>query len=141
MNKRNGTGGPRIIPVGEELPPMDDGPPPKESHHNGRKGKPADVKAKVGERFGVLNAFVDVALADLTRAEIVVWLILYRDTRDGVVQISWDGLANRGGLNRRHVGRAIASLKDRGLIKLVRRGGVQRGSSRYRVQGLPREVK
>ena len=76
---------PRVIPVGAELPPMDaPAPAPSSRTDRGRpKGKPAGGKAKAGERFAVLNAFVDFSLADLTRAEIAVWLVLYRDTGNG----------------------------------------------------------
>ena len=38
-------------------------------------------------RFETLNAFVDDGMADLSRAELAVWLILYRDTqRDGTAR-------------------------------------------------------
>jgi DNA-binding transcriptional ArsR family regulator len=87
----------------------------------------------------VLNAFVDFALADLSRREIAVWLVLYRDTRDGTARTSYDDLARRTGLNRRNVGRAVRQLQNRGLVRLVRRGGLRRGASSYRVRGLPTE--
>jgi hypothetical protein len=87
----------------------------------------------------VLNAFVDFALADLRRAEVAVWLVLYRDTRDGTARTSYDDLARRAGLNRRNVGRALRGLERRGLLKVVHRGGLRRGASRYRVRGLPKE--
>jgi DNA-binding MarR family transcriptional regulator len=87
----------------------------------------------------VLSAFVDFALEDLPRAEVAVWLILFRDTRDGTAQTSYDDLARRAGLNRRNVGRAIRRLERRGLLKVVHRGGLRRGASRYRVRGLPED--
>ena len=47
-------------------------------------------------RFEMLNAFVDTGMADLSRAELAVWLILYRDTqRNGVARASLDDLARR----------------------------------------------
>jgi hypothetical protein len=130
----------RIIPVGEEPPPMDrPGPGPgdgRQRHHGGAGGKP---KGKSGERFAVLNTFVDFALAELSRREIAVWLVLYRDTRDGTARTSYDDLARRAGLNRRNVGRAVRRLETLGLLKVVHRGGLGRGASRYRVRGLPKE--
>jgi hypothetical protein len=101
-----------------------------------REGKP---KGKTSERFTVLNAFVDFALADLSRGEVAVWLVLYRDTRDGTARTSYDALARRAGLNRRNVGRAVRRLEARGLVKVVRRGGLGRGTSSYRVRGLPKD--
>jgi DNA-binding transcriptional ArsR family regulator len=137
MIDRDGIPAPRIIPVGEEPPPMD-GPAP--SSNGGKpKAKPAGGKAKAGERFALLNAFADFALADLSRGEIAVWLVLYRDTRDGTARTSYDDLARRTGLNRRNVGRALRLLESRGLVKVVHRGGMHRGVSRYRVRGLPND--
>jgi hypothetical protein len=139
---------PHIIAVGEEPPPMD-GPEAAPSsngrhRHQGRdrskpKGKPDSGKAKAGERFAVLNAFVDFALAELSRREIAVWLVLYRDTRDGTARTSYDDLARRAGLNRRNVGRALRRLELLRLLKVVHRGGLGRGVSRYRVRGLPKD--
>jgi len=132
---------PRIIPVGQEPPPME-GPEPapagngRQRHRGGERGK---AKGKTGERFAVLNGFVDFALADLSRGEIAVWLVLYRDTRDGTARTSYDDLARRTGLNRRNVGRAVRRLEGRGLVQVVYRGGLGRGVSRYRVRGLPKD--
>jgi DNA-binding transcriptional ArsR family regulator len=131
---------PHIIPVGEELPPMEGpGPAPssngRQRHEGGAGGR---AKGKKGERFAVLNAFVDFALAGLSRAEIAVWLVLYRDTREGTARTSYDDIARRAGLNRRNVGRAVRRLEGRGLVKVVHRGGLRRGVSRYRVRGLPK---
>jgi hypothetical protein len=126
---------PRIIPVGEEPPPMD-GPAPSSNGRHRRRDKP---KGKTGERFAVLNAFVDFALSALSRSEIAVWLVLYRDTRDGTARTSYDDIARRAGMNRRSVGRAVRQLEKRGLVRVVHRGGLRRGMSRYRVRGLPKD--
>jgi hypothetical protein len=125
---------PRILAVGEEPPPMNtpEEPPP-------RSGKGGKTKGKTGERFAVLNAFVDFSLADLSRAEIAVWLVLYRDTRDGTARTSYDDLARRASCDRRNVGRAVRRLEGRGLVKVVHRGGLRRGASRYRVRGLAKD--
>jgi hypothetical protein len=115
-------------------------PGPSSRPHRGKpKGKRAGAKANARERFAVLNAFVDFALADLSRAEIAVWLVLYRDTRDGTARTSYDDLARRAGCSRRNVSRAVRRLERRGLLKVVHRGGLRRGMSRYRVCPLPKE--
>jgi DNA-binding transcriptional ArsR family regulator len=132
---------PRVIPVGGELPPMDDPAPSsngRQRHRDENRDK-AKPKGKTAERFAVLNAFVDFELAELSRAELAVWLILYRDTRDGTARTSYDDLARRAGLNRRNVGRAVRRLEGRGLVRIVHRGGLRRGVSRYCVQGLPKD--
>jgi hypothetical protein len=132
---------PRVIPVGEGPPPRDDGTrAPRSRPHRGQpKGKADGGKSKAGEHFAVLNALVDFALAELTRAEIAVWLVLYRDTRDGTARASYDDIARRAGLNRRNVARAVRRLEGRPLVQVVHRGGLRRGASRYRVRGLPKE--
>lgn len=130
---------PRIIPVGGEPAPLNGrGPAPGDDGQR-RQGKDrGTARGKTGERFAVLNAFVDFALAELSRAEIAVWLVLYHDTRDGTARTSYDDLAHRAGLNRRNVGRAVRRLESRGLVKVVHRGGLGRGPSRYRVRPLPK---
>jgi hypothetical protein len=129
---------PRIIPVGEEPPPLDDEP-----RHNGAgprrdnpKGKAGSAKRRTGERFAVLNAFVDFTLAALSRNEIAVWLTLYRDTRDGTARTAMTDLARRAGCDKRTVVRVVKSLEARGLLKVVHRGGFRCGASRYHVRSL-----
>lgn len=120
-------GHPQPLPVGAEPPPLT--PAPSRAKEK-PKGKPT------GERFKTLNAFIDFTLADLSRAELAVWLILYRDTRDGTARTGYDDLARRAGMNRRSVGRALRRLVERGLVQVVYRGGFRRGLSRYRVRAL-----
>ena len=85
-------------------------------------------------RFELLNAFVDNGMADLSRAELAVWLILYRDTkRDGTARASLDDLARRGGMNRQTASRAVGRLVRRNMLQVLRRGGLNWGPSTYRV--------
>lgn len=97
-----------------------------------RKGK--TTKRASALRFELLNAFVDSGMAELSRAEISTWLILFRDTRpNGITQTAIDDIARRGGMDRSSVVRAIKKLRDRRMLKIVCRGGLNRGPSRYRV--------
>ena len=130
--------GPRILAVGEEYAPMI---PPDRAPKAEPKGKPNDAKRKAGDRFEVLNAFIDYSLAGLTRAEIAVWIVLYRDTKDGTARTSYDDIARRAGLNRRSVGRSLRLLEGRGLVSVVRRGSLRKGPSSYRVHPLERGTK
>jgi predicted transcriptional regulator len=132
---------PRIIPVGGELPPLE---PPAERLRKPMPGKASKPKEKTGkrsagERFRLLNNFVDFTLAELTRAEIAVWMILYRDTRDGTAQTAYDDLARRAGCNRRNVGRAVRRLEQLGLLQVAHQGGLRRGPSRYCVRPLAKD--
>ena len=38
------------------------------------------------DRFGTINAFVDFAPVSLTRNEVAVWLVLWRDEKNGTVR-------------------------------------------------------
>jgi hypothetical protein len=88
-----------------------------------------------GERFALLNSFVDFALADLTVAEVKVWLILFRDTKAATetARTGQADIARRAGLQPRTVRRALASLESRGMVHVVRRGRLNAGPSVYRV--------
>ncbi len=135
---------PQPIPVGQEPPPLRptsrNGRPPapaRDPGHQGEaKGKPAC--RKTAGRFAVLNAFVDLTAGGLTRSEILVWLLLYRDTRDGTARTSQTDLARRGRLGKRTVGLAVRKLERKGLLRIVYRGGLNRGPSRYAVLPLER---
>ena len=75
-----------------------------------------DDEAAVELRFEILNAFVDGGMAGLSRAELAVWLILYRDTKpDGTARTSLDDLARRGGMDRQTAspgGRPAGAAED-----------------------------
>jgi hypothetical protein len=109
--------------------------PGKASEPKGKAGK-----LSAGERFRVLNNFVDYSLAELSRVEIAVWLILYRDTRDGTTRTGMTDLARRAGCSRRSVVSAVKKLEKLGLLKIVHRGGIHRGVSRYRVRPLTKDA-
>ncbi len=132
--------GPRIYAVGEDPAPLHPSPTPSASFDptpKTPKGSASSAKRRVArERFQVLNAFVDFTVAELTPAEIIVWLILYRDTRGDSATVSMRDIARRAGRSLRAVETAAAKLERRGLLKVVRRGGFRRGVSTYRVQPL-----
>lgn len=132
--------GPPILQGCDVLPPM-------APATNGKAGSTLDAKTKgkgggaakrtAGDRFAVLNAFVDFTLAELDRGEIAVWLTLYRDARDGVAQVSQVSIARRAGISERAVRKALGRLKAKGLVKIVRQGRIGKGASIYRIRPLP----
>jgi predicted DNA-binding transcriptional regulator len=112
--------------------------PPMETTEVADQGEEPEPKRKVsrrktGHRFAVLNLFVDTIAGDLNRSDILVWLVLYRDTRDGTAKTSQADIARRTKLSERTVRYAICRLEKRGLLKVVYRGGINRGPSIYRV--------
>lgn len=134
MSQDNGKA--RILAVGEEPPPLDAGTA-KPDRGKAKKPKGTARKRTAG-RFREINDFVDVTLRTLTPSEAAVWLILWRDTKpNGLAQVSQISMAERAGISDRAVRTALAGLQTRGLLTVVYRGGIQRGSSRYRVNPLP----
>lgn len=103
---------------------------------SGEKTKGSDNRRKASDRFAVLNNFIDFTMQGLRRNEIAVWLILYRDSRDGIAQTSQADMARRAGASDRTVRRVLTQLISRGLLTVVHRGGMNRGCSRYRVSPL-----
>ncbi|MCB9852650.1 MAG: helix-turn-helix domain-containing protein [Phycisphaerales bacterium] len=127
-----------IIEVGAELPPLKS---PRRSTSRGANGRdvPGSSKPKrrraTADRFATLNAFVDLSLRGLRRPEIAIWLILYRDTRNGTARTGQADIARRAGVSVRTVRRAIGRLDAAGLLRLVKRGGPNVGPSIYEVGG------
>jgi hypothetical protein len=85
------------------------------------------------DRFASVNAFVDVAMRDLGGADAKVWLVIWRDTRHGTASVSNKELGLRTGHDERTVRRAVRVLVERGWLEVVKRGGINRGASVYRV--------
>ena len=124
------------IPVGQEPPPLH-----QDQDRQQRRHQEADkAKGKAAGRFAVLNAFVDFTMQELSRAEVLVWLALFRDTKaDRQARTSQADLARRAGMNVGTVKRAVAGLRRRGLLAVVFRGSLRRGPSAYRVRPLTRD--
>jgi predicted DNA-binding transcriptional regulator len=113
------------------LPPMKT----KDERNDTPKTTKGVRSRKAANRFAVLNAFADYSLAGLKRSEMAVWLLLYRDTKpDGLARTSQVDLARRAGIDERTARRAVESLRRAGLLTVVHRGGLRRGTSAYRVQ-------
>lgn len=101
------------------------------------KAKGKATGRRHADRFATLNTFADFTQRELSRAEITVWLTLYRDTKaDGTARTSQADLARRAGVNVRTAKRAVLTLCRRGLLTVVFRGNLRRGPSVYRVRAL-----
>ncbi len=118
------------------LSPVDDGEPRRRIEAIERKAKPKQTNQATVNRFAVLNAFVDCSMKGLSKAESATWLVLYRDTRNGIATTSQADIARRIGTSDRAVRSAIGRLAKLGLLVVVRRGGILQGPSKYRVVGI-----
>ena len=116
-----------VLPPDATFRPDEEPARPAPSNSKRRSGR--------GERFAVLNAFTDSALADLTGAEVKVWLILFRDAKaaTGTARTGQTDIGRRAGLEPRTVRRALASLEAKGMVRVVHRGRLNAGPSVYRV--------
>lgn len=114
----------KVLPPGETLPPLE-----KDRPRDGRAAPPAAR----GGRFDQINNFVDVTSRLLPRAALGAWLVLWRDSRDGVARVSMESIAARVGCTPRQVVRAVKQLENLGLVRVVARGGLARGPSTYQV--------
>ena len=127
-------GRPPVLKGCSVLPPMEPATPRPTSTAKASQ-KPKGTQA-TANRFGELNAFVDCSMADLSRAELGTWLVLWRDTKNGTVRTSATDIARRIGASRRAVTDALSKLRKRGLLTLVHQGGFTGGTSIYRVVPL-----
>lgn len=133
---------PTALPGCSVLPPMTSSKPTADPTPKATRGPPKDkptdkVKGKPkGDRFPMLNRFIDFTIRELDRNEIAVWLILFRDTREGIAATGQTDIARRAGVAARTVRRVISKLAARGLVQVVRRGSIGAGNSTYRVSPL-----
>ena len=129
----------KVLPPGAVLPPLvtPDADKSALTRLASRKGGRTHARRsrKHSGRFAVLNGFVDGVMGTLPRAAALVWVCLWRDTKpDGLARTAVTDLARRIGGDRRTVLRALRLLNDRRLLDTVRRGGLGRGLSVYRVK-------
>jgi DNA-binding transcriptional ArsR family regulator len=129
----------KVLPPGAVLPPLvtPDAGVGAPTRPAGRKGGRTHARRshKQSGRFAVLNGFVDGVMGTLPRAAALTWVCLWRDTKpDGLARTAVTDLARRIGGDRRTVLRALRLLVDRRLLDVVRRGGLGRGPSAYRVK-------
>ena len=129
----------KVLPPGAVLPPLvtADAPKGAPTRPAGRKGGRTQARRRQRHygRFAVLNGFVDGVMGTLPRAAALVWVCLWRDTKpNGLARTAVDDLARRIGGDRRTVLRALRLLDERRLLDVVRRGGLGRGVSAYRVR-------
>ncbi|WP_165249231.1 helix-turn-helix domain-containing protein [Paludisphaera soli] len=73
--------------------------------------------------FATLAGFADHGVKTLKRGELAVFLLLLRDTRpDGTARAGLTDLATRGGMSKRSAIRAVQTLTERGVVRVVRPG-------------------
>jgi hypothetical protein len=74
------------------------------------------------DRMDTLRIFTLESMGTLRKSEIQVWLAIFNCEFNGLAQIGYSRLCEVTKLSRRHVGKAVASLESKGLLKVVVRG-------------------
>lgn len=90
-----------------------------------------------GDRFKVLNDFCDISARLVDTTAQACWLQVYSEERDGRARISHEQIAHKLGVTRVTVSRALKRLEKAGLVEVLKRGGLHKGMSTYRVHGVP----
>lgn len=98
-----------------------------------RKPRPSNL------RFEILNGFIDLSMGGLTRAEALTWIVLFRDSKPPrwTAKTSIADIARRIDADPRTAKRAVASLQERGLLIVAKRGGLNAGPATYIVRPVP----
>lgn len=124
---------PSLLNQGGVLPSLE---PAVMSLPRSPQGETPPPKRKVASRFQTLNDFVDHSARMVSTTAQAAWYVLFRDVKqDGRACMAHSQIAERIGMERRTVARALKQLEAQGLLTVVRRGGLNRGSNVYRVHG------
>jgi DNA-binding transcriptional ArsR family regulator len=108
---------------------------PRPSHAAAKKPVSAVVKKVLAA-----NRFLDKHARTLTSAAVVVWVMLWRDERDGVARTAITDLARRAGVSEATIKRALRALRAGGHLRELRRGYPTRGPTVYRVVACPKRL-
>lgn len=88
---------------------------------------------RVVRKIKLLNRFVDETLVGLEPLTALLWVVLYQQAWNGVVEISHGRLATLMGCSSRTIARHIDVLIANRLLRKVKTGGFGRGSNRYQL--------
>lgn len=100
---------------------------------NGQARARAQPSPRTGRWWGWLCGFV-ANMDRLSPAAHGVWLALFRFSVDGESQIGIDQITKVTGIGVATVRRMLRELIGKGFISVVKRGGRNRGTTRYRLR-------
>ena len=109
--------------------------------------QPAQAPSQQGEpnrleqKIKLLNRFVDETLIGLEPLTALLWVVLYREARNGVAEISHGQLAEIMGVSDRTICRHIEVLIANRLLRKLKTGGYGRGCNKYQlgIRSLPKD--
>lgn len=88
-------------------------------------------------RFVTLNTFVDQVMRYVSPVEAAVWLVLFRDCRNGQASASHRDLARRTGCSIRSINKAMGRLREASLISPVKLSACKGTPSLYAISPSP----
>lgn len=93
------------------------------------------------KKLKLFNRFVDEALIGLEHLTALLWLVLYREARNGIAEISHGQLAKIMNVSDRTICRHIDVLIANQLLRKLKTGGYGRGCNRYQlgITSLPKD--
>jgi hypothetical protein len=104
---------------------------------NGTAAASKKRHATNGDRWAMLNAFVDVIAPRLTLVERAVWLVMFRHTRGGTCDTSERAIATQARIDKASAGKALRRLVELGLAWPVFKSNSKGTSSRYGLHPRP----
>ena len=101
--------------------------------------KRSDHGSKAGDRFALHRRFVAHGMRLVKPTAALAWTVLWDSAdRHGIVgNVSQTTIADRIGCSLPTAERAVRELKAAGLVEVKRTGGINRGSSTYRLKPAP----
>lgn len=93
------------------------------------------------KKIKLLNRFVDETLVGLDPSTALLWVVLYREARNGIAEISHGQLAKIMGVSDRTICRHIDVLIANKLLRKLKTGGYGRGCNKYQlgISSLPKD--
>ncbi len=88
-------------------------------------------------RWATLNQFVDLVAPVIAKNEVLVWLLLFRHSRNGTVETSERRIASALRLTRTSAGRALRGLTAAGLVWPIYRSTTKAAASKYGLHANP----
>jgi DNA-binding MurR/RpiR family transcriptional regulator len=83
-------------------------------------------------RFRLINKFIDKHARNCSTTAALAWVVIWRDSRDGIAVTSYSRLADRIGVSRSTVARAIRQLRELGYLEVARTGSESLGPTWHR---------
>jgi len=105
---------------------------PDEPRGHDVEGPPRETNRLV-KKIKLLNRFVDGTIIGLEPFTSLLWVVLYREARDGFAALSHEQIATKMGVSARTVARHIDILIANRLLRKVKTGGFGRGCNRYQL--------